>query len=242
MLKSIFLPNRSNAFIYATALFMLFMLITDRVSPLTIVFAYVLETIIIGIFNAIKMGYTAKFGKLGDSTQSGFAMIIFFLFHYGMFVIIQSIFVFSFFKDMEGMDFGTGFNIINNFSQVLQLENIQYILGFIVLSNAGYFYQNFLNDKQYEKYTAQELMMKPYLRIVIQQFVVILSGFFIITYNEASIVAILLIVFRLITDVVIVSIKEDSVLLEKLTQKAYDQQQGTVSLEKIRKQILLFSE
>lgn len=242
MFKDIFIPNKSNVFVYVTAFFMLFMLLSGQVSPLTIVFAYVLETIIIGIFNILKMAYTANVGKLGDSNKSGFAMIVFFIFHYGMFVAIQSIFVFSFFKGMEGMDFNSGFNLIKNFSQILQLENIQYIIGFIILSNVGYFYQNFLQNKQYERYTVSELMFKPYLRIFIQQFVVIISGFFVMFFGDAIIVAVLLIVFRLITDVFIVSIKEDSEILEKLAQKAHQNQQGDLSLEKIKKQILLFTE
>ena len=200
--------------------------------------AYFLETIIIGVFNALKMLWSILYGK---SKSSEYGLILFFLVHYGFFVAIQSIFGFSLF----GME-GTGiikepFNILENYSTILHLEDIQYALPAIIFTHLGKFITDYIGNKKYEKFTAKEIMFKPYVRIFIQQFVVILSFFFIVFDNGGAgiIAAILLILFRLMIDLTLESIKENSKILDTLSEKLANEK---ATKEEIKKQLIIFTE
>ncbi len=110
----------------------------------------------------------------------------------------------------------------------------------IIFTHLGKFITNYVKNKKYEKFTANEIMFKPYVRIFIQQFVVILSFFFIVFGERAGIItAILLIIFRLIIDLFLESIKENSQLLDTLSEKLANEK---ASKEEIKKQLIIFTE
>jgi len=58
--------------------------------------------------------------------------------------------------------------------------------------------------------------MLPYIRIFIQQFVVIIAGFFLVAFSAGMAAALLLIAFRLMVDLVIVSIRKNGELVKSL--------------------------
>lgn len=60
--------------------------------------------------------------------------------------------------------------------------------------------------------------MQPYIRILVQQFVVILAGFFFILSTEGFAAALLVIALRLISDTLLIGIKQSPVLKEKLVK------------------------
>lgn len=219
MFKSIFLPNKHNSIIWANALFLLAMLLAGKASALVILFAYFLETIIIGIFNFLKMLVThfrSKKEKL-EGEGNGIFLSFFFLFHYGFFVAVQSVFGFVFFSfGNEWSLFKEPFDLIENYGTLLRLENMGFILASIFGVNLAYFYTNFWADEKYHEYKVGDLFMLPYVRIFIQQFVVILSGFFIVILSAGTVAAILLILFRLMVDLVVVSIKKNGALVKDL--------------------------
>ena len=223
MIKTIFFPNKQNIAIWANAFFLLLLLFTGKISALVILFAYFMETIIIGIFNFLKMMIVSLKGdrerREGEGEKAGIFYSLFFCVHYGFFVAIQSIFIFSFFE-MGGSDIiGEPFDIIKNYAAILQLENIQWVLLSILTANLAYFYTNFLADSQYHNYRTQDLFMLPYVRIIVQQLVVILGGFFIIILKAGMAAATLLVLFRLALDLVIVSIRKNGELVEVLARK-----------------------
>lgn len=234
MLKNILYPTTQNAFIWLSSIYLLFLLYLGKATPMTILFAYFLETIIIGIFNALKMFCSIKFAK-----SNGYGLILFFLVHYGFFVAIQSIFGFSMFSAEENTIIKEPFNILENYISILNLEDIKYALPAIVFTHLGKFFSDFINNKKYEKFTANEIMFKPYVRIFIQQFVVILAFFFIVIGNAGVMAAILLIFFRLFVDLVLESIKEDSKTLDTLAEKLANEK---ASKEEIKKQLIIFTE
>ena len=237
MLKNIFYPTPQNAFVWLSSIYLLFLLYIGKASAMTILFAYFLETIIIGVFNALKMLWSILYGK---SKSSDFGLIFFFLVHYGFFVAIQSIFGFAIFG-IEGKGIiKEPFNLIENYVSILNLEDIQYALPAIIFTHLGKFLTDYINNKKYEKFTAKEIMFKPYLRIFVQQFVVILSFFFIVFGDGAGIIAaILLILFRLIIDLVLESIKENSKTLDILSEKLANEK---ASKEEVKKQLIIFTE
>lgn len=234
MLKSILYPTPQNAFVWLSSIYLLFLLYLGKASPMTILFAYFLETIIIGLFNALKMFWSIQFGK-----SKGYGLILFFLFHYGFFVAIQSIFAFSLFG-IEGNSFiKEPFHLLENYTTILQLDDIKYALPAVVFTHLGKFLSDFLKNEKHLKFSASEIMFKPYIRIFIQQFVVIIAFFFIVLSEAGYIAAILLILFRLFIDLLLESIKENSEILEVLSEKLANEK---TSKEEVKKQLLLFTE
>ncbi|MDT0556124.1 DUF6498-containing protein [Patiriisocius hiemis] len=222
MVQNIFSFTKYNYLIWVNAAFLIVLLLLDKADALTIVFAYFLETIIIGILHVIKLWLCVKYGKSDSSENqngvSGYGIIPFFMIHYGMFVAIQSIFAFSFF-DSKIPEIKSGFNLIENYSYLLSQEGIQIIVASLFITNLSYFYNNFLIHKKYQDYKPSSLLFKPYGRIFIQQFVVILAGFFFVLTAADMAAAILLIGFRLIIDLSIVSIRKDSKPFESFVKK-----------------------
>lgn len=221
LLIKIFKPHTGNTLIMLQALLLLLLLFVGYISPETIVFGYFFETIIIGIIHAVKLFLVVKHGKEdppGTKSMQGYGVVLFFMVHYGMFVAIQLIFVFSFFSGaLEGID--NGFNLFQNFKVLVRTNGMGVMLGSLLLTNLAYFYHNFWTPSKYREYAPSEIFMGPYVRIFIQQFVVILAGFFFVFLNAGYAAAVLLIGIRLLVDLVIVSIKKDAAFLEVLSEK-----------------------
>ncbi|MBG7611342.1 hypothetical protein IU405_03680 [Polaribacter sp. BAL334] len=234
MIKNIFYPTSQTIFIWLSTIYLFFLLYLGKISPLSILFVYFLETIIIGIFNALKMFCTIKLGN-----SSGYGMIVFFLFHYGFFVAIQSIFGFAMFSIGDDVVFKEPFHLIDNYSKILQLADIKYALPAIVFTHLGKFFTDFIANKKYLKFGIKEMMVSPYVRIIIQQFVVILSFFFIIFSETGMVAAILLILFRFGIDLTLEAIKEDSKTLDFVAEKLSNEK---TSKETIKKQLINFTE
>lgn len=122
----------------------------------------------------------------------------------------------------------------------MQLEDIKYALPAIIFAHLGKFITDYIAQKKYLKFTTKELMFKPYLRIFIQQFVVIISFFFIVFDNGAGLIAaVLLIVFRLIVDLFFESIKENSAILDSLSVKLANEK---ATADDIKKQLISYTE
>jgi hypothetical protein len=131
------------------------------------------------------------------------------------------------------------FNILENYASILQLEDIKYALPAIIITHLGKFITDFIRNEKYKKMTPNEIMFKPYVRIFIQQFVVIISFFFIVFSEAGIIAAILLILFRLFVDLVLESVKENSKTLDVLAKKLVNEK---TSKEEIKKQLIHFTE
>ncbi len=239
LLKQIFQLKQTTILLWAQTAFLLLLLITGFIAPETVVFGYFFETIIIGVIHAVKLFLVIKHGKKDKpdpNSMSGYGMIVFFLFHYGMFVGIQLVFAFFFFQgSIEGIS--NGFDILHNFGVLLQSEGMIIMLGSLVLTNLGYFYSNFWVPFKYRDYTPNDIFFAPYVRIFIQQFVVILSGFFIVLFHAGFVAAILLLVFRLFIDLVMVNIRKNSGFLDtlavKLAKDGQDPKEVRAQLEKL---------
>jgi len=236
MLTSVFIPNQNNSYAWINLIFLVTFLLLGIIETYTVLFGYFLETIIIGVFNVFKMVVASKHDGSGNSI---FFSIPFFIFHYGMFVAIQSIFVFV----VIGID-GTKlikepFNIIENYIMMLDLQGMEYMLPLLITTQLVKFLLDFMHPKKYLEFTVQEIMFKPYVRIFVQQFTVIIAMFFIIFSNVSVIAALLLILFRTIVDFSFASIRKNGKFLDYLVDKSYN---GKETKEELRKKLLLISE
>jgi hypothetical protein len=143
---------------------------------------YCLETVIIGIVNVLKMAAVTIFIKKSDtwenggstSMQSGWFFIFFFIIHYGFFVFVQT----QIFFNVSGLIKGSHF--IANYSKIPALlgdNGKLMLLIFIAYYTLQSFYDFFMTGN-YKTISLGRLMFEPYMRIFVQQFVVILGSMF----------------------------------------------------------------
>lgn len=236
MLKSVFYPNKANSYAWVNVFLLIVLVAIGKVEAYAILFGYFLETVIIGVFNIFKMYLCYRHN---DRNASILGTIIFFVIHYGGFVAIQSIFLFAIFSFGGGSFVNEPFNLIENFEAVMQLDGMDIILTILVGTQLMKFIFDFILPKKYELFTVNEMMFKPYFRIFIQQFTVILGSFFMV-FSEASVMAaMLLILLRFIVDFLFVAIRENSNFLGYVINRLYN---GKVSKPDLKKQLLLLTE
>jgi hypothetical protein len=140
--------------------------------PISIFVCYALETIVAGIFNIFKMLAVYRYGQPIPG-KSGVVLILFFTFHFFFFVFIQLTLFFS----VSGFKYTGMGNVIPNLNIIVRESNYQYALGVFILSNLYQFINDFSFSKTFEKRSVVEQMFEPYLRIFVQQFVVIFGSF-----------------------------------------------------------------
>ena len=144
---------------------------------------YCLETIVVGIFNLIKMGIVTAVKKKemwynngAGQMQSGIFFMFFFLVHYGFFVAIQT----GIFVEASGIgkEYHAGFfDFFIHWPKYITGDAYTMLLGFFI----GYGVKlvwDFIIPGVYKKASLMQLMFQPYLRIFIQQVTVILGSLF----------------------------------------------------------------
>lgn len=145
---------------------------------------YCLETILIGLFNILKMSITSFYRKKdvwnsvgGQVTMaSSWLFICFFAVHYGFFVAIQ-LFIFWGTSGAETALGISALQFILNFPKYLS-SGSTYWLGTMVLSYVLIMVKEFLFSGKYKTVPMTALMFEPYERIIIQQFTVIVGSLF----------------------------------------------------------------
>lgn len=211
-LKDLFTLENKN--VWLTALFYIALIIIGKLSATEFVIVYALETIIIGIFHAIRMLTITFFSdKMINEKGKGIGLTLFFLVHYGFFVFIQTTFFFVFLSigDSRISD-SLG---VSNFLTVLQFDGVRIALALMIISHFFKYWFNFYRNERYQKVEVALYMFQPYLRIFIQQFVAIIPGFFIIFGNGGFVVAIVLILIRTLVDLWLTQIKTNEVAFQK---------------------------
>lgn len=174
-----------------------------------IIVIYILETIMIGLINALKMltvyfinGTKKEPAPSAGDNISGFALIPFFLFHYNFFVFVQSVLFFAFSSMWEPMGKGIEpFNLVGQFSLYINQETA-WALGSLLIANLTYFVNDFVLNDKYKTQTISGLMFAPYKRIFLQQFLVILGGFIFMLTGGISFVMGLFVILKIVADYV----------------------------------------
>ncbi len=152
-------------------------------NPREIFLVYCLETIIIGIFNLVKMAIVTLVRKKdtwynqGSRTQqSGLFFMLFFLLHYGIFVAVQM----GIFFGVSGLGHEykiTFSNFFTKWPEMLDTDSL-ILLGVFVFCYCFKMLFEFLRSGEYKTVPMMLLMFQPYGRIFIQQIVVILGSMF----------------------------------------------------------------
>jgi len=144
---------------------------------------YCLETILVGFYTLVKMGIVTAVRKQDDwynqgtkRRVSGLFFMFFFIMHYGIFLAVQMGIFFSVsgVGDYYRINFG---NFFFKWPELLSTDSMWLLASFFV----GYGFatiKDFIITRQYHTIPMMILMFQPYIRIFIQQVVVILGSLF----------------------------------------------------------------
>ena len=160
---------------------------------------YCMETVIVGLINVIKMACVTIFVKKRDvwenggstTMQSGWLFIFFFIIHYGLFVFVQT----QIFFGVTGML--SGRSLFNGYAKIPELlgPNGRLLLLIFVAYYTAQNLFSFFNSGTYKTISMGRLMFEPYLRIFVQQFVVLLGSMF-LTFGGGKIFMLIFIVVK----------------------------------------------
>ncbi len=158
-----------------------------------VVMLYVIETVIVGSYNVLKMLFVK--GEKKSFT------IFFFLIHYNFFIFIQSIFVIVLIGGNNSGDMGpnVGQGFHNLFS-LFSIKDFKIAILLIVISQGVAVYKNFIKPKRYKHADLEKLMNEPYKRIFVQQFMVIGGSIVMMTLQAPVSFLIILILVKIFFD------------------------------------------
>lgn len=111
----------------------------------------------------------------------------FFICHFGLFMFVHGIFLLAFFSDFE------------SFGQV-SFSGVIVALFCLLVSHGISFYENYLKNEEYKKYSLKKLMGLPYYRIFVMHVIVISTGFIAVVMDQRIWSLLLLIVFKILFD------------------------------------------
>lgn len=243
MLKSMFQNNgQANNAIFIQAVFLIVLLLVGKADPMAIVFAYVFETIIIGFLHVLKLIYVIKNKdpEKDSNKVMDYFSIPFFIVHYGAFIVIQSVIIYTLFATNDDR-FSTSLSS-SNFIDVFNLEGFNIVVLSILISHLFSFYFLFLKKEKYKSQNLGLYFIKPYLRIFVQQFLAIVPGLFLIFTNSVGIIAaILLIMIRTFLDFYLVRMSLNEIRIRKLALYVLDKNKPE-ELPKIEETLKVFFE
>ncbi len=180
-------------------------------SYLNVIFLYIIETIVIGLFNIPKMiladGSLPQTNRKSPDLSASITkqpipneklpgclkvfLVPFFLVHYNFFILVQLIFIGTI-SDFTG----------EKEPAVQDFLNYDFLIAIalIIASHSYSFYKNYIKKEEYKKTTIIKLMFLPYKRIFIQQITVIGGWFMIYTLNAPIVFMLILILLKTIFD------------------------------------------
>lgn len=169
-------------------------------SAFFIIFTYWLENFVIGFYTILKMRRHG--GKLGihqnsiletggvpDREWSNFFTIVFFIIHFGGFILVHGVFIFTLFHQS---------------GELLPLPALLMFVSLMISHGVSYFV-NFVGKEEFKIVTLNQLLRSPYARIVPLHLTIVLAAyFFILGQSNPSIYALtLLVIMKLGLDLIL---------------------------------------
>lgn len=140
----------------------------------SIIFLYWLESSVIGLFNVAKMvtiihhnpsqrfTLNPNFSIRLSAFPFGYGLILFFLFHFGIFMLVHGSFL-AFFGLFKPINF-----------EVISGIMVAYLS--MIISHGFSFYSNFISRKEFFRISLIQQMFQPYSRIVIMHLSILFGG------------------------------------------------------------------
>lgn len=200
--------TKSDLFLILANLLPLYGVWFEGWDPKQMFLVYCLETIIIGGYNVIKMFIVTLEKKKdvwenlggGESLVTGWFFILFFIVHYGFFVFIQT----AIFAGVSGLSADGAFSPFTFLSRIFSYLNIdaKSVLYIFIAMYGFRMLFDFILSGKYRQASLGLLMFQPYVRIFIQQFVVILGSMF-LAFGAGKIFMLIFVCIKLYAEVFI---------------------------------------
>ncbi|NQT27325.1 hypothetical protein HQ585_18370 [candidate division KSB1 bacterium] len=163
-----------------------------------IMFLFWSENVVVGFYNILRM--IAFKSEEGVTWVTKLFMIPFFIFHYGMFTAVHGVFVIALFgqglfDDVDPVSQNIFYPIISN--PYMQLAVLA-----LFLSHGYSFFANYIRKGEYKTTTLQQLMSRPYKRIVILHVTLIVGGFLVMALQSPIAGLLLFILLKTIIDLI----------------------------------------
>ncbi len=206
-------------------------------NPETVIFVYIFETTIIGLLCIFKMLVLCFWGRqnkidVKQSVGKNFSehemgilsslkldkvvYLLYNLFVVAMFAVVflgfiwgQSIFTFLMASHTNPGIYEGPNRVLHNLSWLFAQPEMQAAFSGVAITHLIALVQQFILPGEYRHITLQQLFVQPWVRIITQQFVVIVGGFvFFKTGNSFVAVAALLVIVKTVVDVFVVQSME----------------------------------
>ncbi|MGE3302775.1 MAG: DUF6498-containing protein [Hyphomonadaceae bacterium] len=148
---------------------------------------YWLENVVVGVFNALRMGVSGA--AQGPAAGVGALFLIaFFLFHYGMFCAVHGVFVWTMFGQgletlARGADpFADPLGFVGHIA--LATPGLRAGFAAMVVWHAAMFFVFFLGRREYRETDPMTQMSRPYGRIVVLHVTIIAGGFVVLALGQ----------------------------------------------------------
>lgn len=238
--------SNSTLWIWLNAIWLLTGLFYFRWSPETILFVYIFETSIIGFICVCKMLTLCFWGSrnkaevqlavsknfsdremnmLSRMNLDKLVYLLYNLFIIFMFAVVflgfiwgQSIFTFLMASHSNPGIFDGPNKVLYNLSSLFSQQEMQAAFAGVAVTHIIIVLQRFVIPGNYKHVTLQQLFVQPWVRILIQQFLVIIGGFlFFKTGNNLVVVASLLVIIKTLFDIFVIDAKEKRAAMDVLS-------------------------
>jgi hypothetical protein len=160
-----------------------------------VVFLFWLENVVVGFFNVLRMLWVERGAERMPAAK--FAIIPFFVVHYGLFTGVHGVFVFALFGQAASI---SGFPTVENVIDVIVDYNLWVAVLALVLSHGFSFIRNYVAEQEYRRVTLQQLMAQPYRRVVVLHLTILFGGFLVMALELPAIAVALLVVLKIGVD------------------------------------------
>ena len=186
---------------------------------------YCLESVIVGLYNLLQMWLVTLVKKKdvckknGTSNMlSGYFFMLFFLFHYGVFIFVQ-LKIFLSVLSLKGL---TDNVFMFLFHLPLYLPNYAlWVLLYFTVTYGLVILKDFVFTGVYKTIEMSTLFFAPYGRIFVQQFVVIIGSFVLMFNKEGKIFILVFIVCKIFFELLI---NYNKILENAMKKKSIEQE------------------
>lgn len=172
-----------------------------------LVFVYWLENGVIGLFTVLKMLTTCTSLSPSVSNASSWwyesgryrfnrsilILVLFFLVHYGGFLVGHGVFVMHMFGSK-------GSSLMQTY-HIIVANGLQYTILALVLSHGFSFVHNYIGKGEYRNVSTPDMMFVPYRRVVVLHMFILLGGFVMMAAGVSRTGLLLLVIVKVVADV-----------------------------------------
>ena len=149
---------------------------------------YWAETAVIGFYNIFKI---LRVGGLG-----GIPVVLFFCFHFGMFMSVHLVFLMVYLGGIDSPLRAQGPSPWESLTWGWALALLS-----LVVSHGVSYVRNFLGKREWEGRTVQDQMGAPYGRVIVMHLAILFGGFFVMSMGQPVWLLVLLVAGKIAIDV-----------------------------------------